>query len=197
MARALMAWGLVLLAGQSAVGRGVLLQFSFDGSLVEAEDIFEVAVGETHTIGIFIIFAPEQEVYDAWNVVILPTGPWDPFANMASAPGGDPVFYFPWYFGSEYGPLPFGAAYDFGSFWSEGVVNYPAIVLDFPVHIPEVPTATTLNLELDPVWTEVSRLSVPLQVTILSDLKLHVVPDPATVVLLALGGLAAVMGRRR
>jgi len=196
MARALVAWGLVLLAGTSAVAEDVLLQFYFDGSPVGPDDVFEVSVGEGHTVGIFI--DPDGLVYDTWWASIITAGAWDPFIDMVPAPGGDPVFHPPWDNDYEFGPYPTDGSYAFGGFNAFIPVDYAMVAVELPINIPEVTAPTILALHFDPVWSAVEFTGIPRSLAFAGDLELHVVPEPTAIGLwLAVGALAAVMGRRR
>ncbi len=178
--------GVVPSAGASAS----LVQFSVDGLPVDGSVPIEVRPSDEIVVGVWVI--PDAPVENFW-VDFYPTGPW-PAPPLAEVPDllmdEDVVMYGPWANGDAFaGYDPAFEMYSIRGFLRGDSWAGPGGVATFVVHIPEVASSTILNLEYD--YGEVG----PGEAQVVLPLVLHVTPEPATIGLLVLGGLAAL--RRR
>lgn len=187
MSRILLA--LVLVAGLSAAANAAVVEFSFDGVPVsQLPSPIEVRASEYHVIDIYI--DPEGDAYDSWDVEIIATGEWDPLAGLTVA---DVSWLPPWVDNALV--LDYAPYYDLGSFTTGDPVGTAGPVAEFEIHIPDLAESTMLNLEFVSEWVLLSNAGIALPVTVGGMLELHITPEPATLGLLVLGGLAAL--RRR
>ena len=178
MARFLLA--LVFAAGLTAAANAAVVQFSVDGVPVDGSVPIEVRPSDTIMVDVWI--TPDTPIENFW-VDVLPTGPWNPLIDAVVAPippWDNEDFFATWDAG--WGVL------SIGGFLRVDPWAGPGGVAEFPVHIPDVPESTILNLEFDYVEVGAGGAQV-------LPLILHVTPEPATIGLLVLGGLAAL--RRR
>ena len=175
MTRVLLA--LVFAAGLTVAANAAVVQFSVDGVPVDGSVPIEVVPSQVIMVDVWIV--PDAPIENFW-VDILPTGPWNPLIDAVALPIGvwaNDDYFAGWDPG--YGVLSIG-----------GFVRAEpwAGVAEFEVHIPDLPISTILNLEYDYVEVGAGGAQV-------LPLILHVTPEPATIGLLVLGGLAAL--RRR
>jgi len=195
MSRILLA--MVFAVGLAGAANAAVMQFSVEGVPVGAGEIIEVEASDYIMIDIWVELDPGESI-DTYVANVLPTGPWDPLpADQGGvfpiAPWGANLAYFA---PDSMGPgMP--TAGNFSDFIPAGTAVSGGVV-EWEVHIPDVPASTILNLEIVPADifgpTLVSLAGVELPLTVLP-LELHVTPEPATLGLLVLGGLAAL--RRR
>jgi hypothetical protein len=178
MARFLLA--LVFAVGLTAAANAAVVQFSVDGVPVDGSVPIEVQPSDEIMVDVWVV--PDGAIENFW-VDILPTGPWNPLVDAVVtpiAPWANDDFFAGW--------DPSWGVLSIGGFLRTEPWAGPGSVAEFLVHIPDVPESTILNLEYD--YIEVgagSAQGLPL--------VLHVTPEPATIGLLVLGGLAAL--RRR
>jgi hypothetical protein len=180
MTRVLLA--LVFAVGLTAAANAAVVQFSVDGVPVDGTVPIEVLPSDEIMVDVWIV--PDAPIENFW-VDILPTGPWDPFVQSGFVVQMLP----PWDNDDSFaGWDPGYGVYSIGGFIRVEPWAGPGAVAQFLVHIPDVPISTILNLEYD--YAEVGAggaQALPL--------ILHVTPEPATIGLLVLGGLAA-LGRK-
>jgi hypothetical protein len=205
MTRVLLA--LVLAAGLTAAANAAVVAFSVDGVPTYGQPV-EVRPSDWLEVGIWI--GPDFPL-ESFTVDFYDTGPWiapEPlpkvdFQDLGPAGTGDVRWVPPepsipdppwdpglsdarWF--SDWGVWSIGGFIS-GTELFEG----PGVVAEFDVHIADYPESTILNLEIDFV-----ELVGPTGYEDMPDvypLVLHVTPEPATIGLLVLGGLAAL--RRR
>ena len=199
MSRVLLA--MVFAVGLAGAANAAVMQFSVDGVPIPAGEVVTVMPSDWIVIDIWIDLnqdAVPPEIADTYVANVIPTGPWDPLPLDASGVAWVP----PWGAGNQvyYPPDFYGAGMPVAGVFSDfitGDVGVDQAVAEFEVHIPDVPFSTILNLEFAPTDvfgdTQVSVAGVLLPLSVLP-LELHV-PEPATLGLLVLGGLAAL--RRR
>jgi len=197
MTRVLLA--LVFAAGLTAAANAAVVQFSVDGVPVDGSVPVEVRPSDWIVVDIWII--PDFPL-ESYTVDFYPTGPWVDPEPLPKVPGdlgpggtGDVRFPPPWDPGlsdaqwfASYGVWSIGGFVS-GTDLFEG----PGSVAEFDVHIADYAESTILNLEIDFV-----ELVGPTGYEDMPDvlpLVLHVTPEPATIGLLVLGGLAVL--RRR
>jgi hypothetical protein len=174
MTRVLLA--LVLAAGLAAAANAAVVQFSVDGVPVDGSVPIEVRASDVIMVDVWI--TPDAPIENFW-VDIIATGPWDPLpvaAAVGVAPWANDDFFAGW--------DPGWGVYSIGGFSRVELWPGPGGVAVFEVHIPDVPPSTILNLEYDYVEVGAGSANV-------LPLILHVTPEPATIGLLVLGGLAA------
>jgi hypothetical protein len=198
MTRLLLA--LVLAAGLTVAANAAVVQFSVDGVPVDGSVPIDVRPSDNIVVDIWI--TPDFPL-ETYLVDIYPTGPWvDPepltkVDNVDIGPAGT---------GEVSIPLPFSQSLSdarwlasFGVWEISGfidgtvLIDQPGPVAFFDVHIPDVPESTLLNLEFD--FVELQGPTGYDDMPEMMPLVLHVTPEPATIGLLVLGGLAAL--RRR
>lgn len=176
------------------------MQFSVNGVPVDGS-VQEVPQGVT-TIGIYM--TPDVSVESFW-VEFFATGPWvapEPLPKLghtlprALLDSGDVTMLGVWdnelaraFWDANYGVWAIGA------FSLSGLEDTPQAVAEFDVDLSNYPVSTVLNLEFD--YAEIGLPAPgPIEVDVTYPLVLHVTPEPATLGLLALGGLAALRRRR-
>ena len=186
----------VMVCVLTAVAGASTMQFSVDGVPVDGS-VQEVPQGLT-TIGVYM--TPDVPVECFW-VDILPTGPWvapEPLPKIgdwsdttALIDSGDVTMLGVWdnEFAAAYWDVNYGV-WSIGSFLVMGFEGEPQTVAEFDVDLSSYPVSTVLNLEFD--YAKVG----PYIVDVILPLSLHVTPEPATLWLFALGGLAAMIRRR-
>jgi len=196
--------GLVLAAGLTAAANAAVVQFSVNGVPTYGQTV-EVRPSDWIEVGIWI--EPDFPL-ESFTVDFYDTGPWiDPYplpkdeGDLGPAGSGavifppwDPVLP-PWDPGlSDARWLEMFGVWEIGGFITgNDLFDRPAVVAQFDVHIADYPESTILNLEFDfaelvgPTGYEDAPDTFPL--------VLHVTPEPATIGLLVLGGLAVL--RRR
>ncbi len=204
MSRVLLA--MVFAVGLAGAANAAVMQFSVDGVPVGPGEVVEVLPSDYIVIDLWIELDPGEE-FDYFMANVVPTGTWDPLPLMPMDPAiawmppfgiGNQLYYPP----DAYGPgMP--VAGSFSDFVALGSGNASGPVLEWEVHIPDLPVSTQLNLEIVPMdifgptvvsYTVPGQGAVPLPLSVLP-LELHITPEPATLGLLVLGGLAAL--RRR
>jgi len=193
---------LVFAVAMGATATASIVQFSVGGTPTDGSVPIEVVPSDWLQIGIYV--TPDFPL-ETYQIDFYETGPWVdpeplpkvPDQDLGPAGTGDVQFPAPW------DPGLSDAKWDPDFFvWSIGgfvsgteLFQGPGDVATFMVHIPDVSESTTLNLEFD-----FAELTAPGQyddAATFYPLRLHVgvAPEPATLGLLALGGLAAL--RRR
>jgi len=179
-------------------------QFAVNGVPVDGS-VQEVPQGVT-TIGIYI--TPDAP-FDMFWVDFLATGQWvapEPLPKIgAPLPGnhtalldsGDVTMLGVWdnldavgYWDAYFDVWSIASIFDWGPLQSG-----PQIVAEFDVDLSDCPASTMLNLEFD--WAEIGTYTGPVQFDVTYPLVLHVTPEPATLCLLALGGLAVLWRQRQ
>lgn len=199
----------VLLAMVFAVGlvgsaNAATMMFSVDGAPIGPGQVVEVVASQVVEIDVWVELEP-GESYDFVMANVVPTGEWDPVMPLTP---GDVAWVPPWGTndakveppGSIMPGVPTGTAMSDSLVVLGLEVDVSGSVLSFPVHIPDVPESTILNFEyvtgemIATFNTKVLLGSTALPLTLVP-LELHVTPEPATLGLLVLGGLAAL--RRR
>ena len=197
MARLLLA--LVLAAGLTVAANAAVVQFSVDGVPVDGSVPVEVRPSDNIVIDIWI--APDFPL-ESYTVDFYATGPWADPDPLPMVPGdlgpngtGDVRFPAPWDPGlSDAQWMASWGVWSIGGFASGATLfEGPGSVAEFDVHIPDVPESTILNLEFD--FIELVGPTGYDDMPQMMPLVLHVTPEPATIGLLVLGGLAAL--RRR
>jgi hypothetical protein len=198
MTRLLLA--LVLAAGLTAAANAAVVQFSVDGLPVDGSVPIEVRPSDNIVVDIWI--TPDFPL-ESYTVDIYPTGPWvDPeplpmLEGIDLGPAGTGDVSFPAPFDPGLSDARWIGAYgvwSIGGFVSGATLfDQPGPVAFFDVHIPDVPISTILNLEID--FVELVGPTGYDDMPEMLPLVLHVTPEPATIGLLVLGGLAAL--RRR
>jgi len=196
MTRLLLA--LVLAAGLTAAANAAVVQFAVDGVPVDGSVPVEVRPSDIVQVGIWI--EPDFPL-ESYLVDFYATGPWMPLPqedNVDIGPAGSGLVGLPtppWDQGlSDARWLDMFGVWEVGGFIATGdLFAAPGVVAFFEAHIPDVPESTILNLELD--FIELSGPTGYDDMPNVLPLVLHVTPEPATIGLLVLGGLAAL--RRR
>jgi len=191
---------LVFAVAMSAAATAGTVQFAVDGVPTDGSVPIEVVPSQQVEIGVYI--TPDFEL-ESFLVDFYPTGPWAPLPQVDGediGPAGSGLVGLPnppWDQGlSDAKWLDMFAVWEVGGFISTGdLFSQPGLVAFFNAVIPDVAESTILNLEFD-----FAELSGPIgggydDAPNLLPLSLHVTPEPATLALLALGGLAAL--RRR
>jgi len=188
---------LVLAAGLTAAANATTVQFSVDGVPVDGSVPVEVRPSDWINVDVWI--APDAPI-SAWFADIFPTGDWpvNPLLDIQPVPVGDWADVENAFF-ENLGWDPGFGVYSIGGFvgiknpddpggpWPQDWAG-PGPVAMFEIHIPDAPVSTILNLEFDAQFVEPAA-------DVVLPLVLHVTPEPATIGLLVLGGLAAL--RRR
>ena len=181
---------LVFAVGMSTAAGASMLQFSINGTPVDGSQQ-EVSQGIV-TIDIYMTPDPNSPVDSFW-VEFYATGPWvapEPLPELADLVASSDVRFI----GDWANDDAFAAWNDSWGLWQVGGFNRVAstdvaqAVAEFDVDLSNYAVSTILNLEID--YGEVGSAEAGTVVP----LVLHV-PEPATLGLLALGGLAAL--RRR
>ena len=188
---------LVFAAAMSATAMASTVQFSVNGVPTDGTVPIEVVPSQQVEIGVYL--TPDFDL-ESYTVDFLATGPWTPLpqedmVDIGPAGSGLVQIPLPWDQGlSSAFWLDMFGTWEIGGFISGAeLFTGPGQVASFMVHIPDVAESTILNLEWDfielagPGGTDPGGTLFPL--------RLHVTPEPATLGLLALGGLAAL--RRR
>ncbi|HUW83896.1 MAG TPA: PEP-CTERM sorting domain-containing protein [Phycisphaerae bacterium] len=188
MTRVLLA--LLFAAGLTVAANAAVVQFSIDGVPIDPAVPVEVEPSDWLMVDVWIV--PDAGGIENFWVDVLMTGPWpEPILPQIPdlLPGGEVVMLPPW--DNEDAVAYYDAGYDvysIGGFVRGDPWVGPGGVAEFLVHIPDVPISTILNLEYD--YVEIGAGTAETL-----PLILHVTPEPATIGLLVLGGLAAL--RRR
>jgi len=190
MTRVLLA--LLLAAGLTAAANAAVVTFSVDGVPTYGQPV-EVRPSDWIEVGIWI--EPDFPL-ESFTVDFYATGPWEPLPKDFWF-GSPIVFPPPW--DPEFADvlwLEMWGVWEIGAFIpGTELFEGPGVVAFFDVHIADYPESTILNLEFDFIELagptgggyEDSPDAYPL--------VLHVTPEPATIGLLMLGGLAVL--RRR
>jgi hypothetical protein len=188
---------LVFAVAMSTTAMASTVQFSVNGVPTDGSVPVEVVPSQQVEIGIYV--TPDFDL-ESFTIDFFETGPWVPLPKTPGVdlgPGGtgDVQFPAPWDPG-----LSDAQWFDSFGVWSVGgfvsgttLFTGPGDVATFVVHIPDVAESTILNLEVD--FVELTAPGFYDDSAQLLPLALHVTPEPATLGLLALGGLAAL--RRR
>ena len=182
----------------SAVATASTVQFSVDGVPTDGSVPIEVVPSQQVQIGLYV--TPDFDL-EGFTVDFYATGPWVPLPQedgVDIGPAGSGLVQFPppWGQGlSDAKWLDLYSVWELGGFAETTLFTGPGDVATFMVHIPDVAESTILNLEFD--FAELAGYlgSPTVEADVLLPLSLHVTPEPATLALLALGGLAAL--RRR
>ena len=194
---------MVVVCALTAGVQGSSMQFSVNGVPVDGS-VQEVPQGVV-TIDIYV--TPDDD-FDAFNVDILPTGAWVPPEPLpkigapatdttALLDSGDVRMLGVWdnenaaaFWIAEYG------VWEIGGFLPVGFERTPQALAEFDVDLSSYAVSTMLNLEFD--YAEIGLGEPPwsIEVDVTYPLVLHVTPEPATLGLLALGGLSALRRRR-
>jgi hypothetical protein len=187
---------LVFAAAMSATATAATVQFSVGGVPTDGSVPIEVVPSQQVQIGLYI--TPDFDL-ESFTADFYETGPWVPLPKEPGdlGPGGSGLVQFP----APWDPgLSDAQWFDSWGVWSIGgfvsgatLFTGPGEVATFTVHIPDVAESTILNLELD--FVELTGPGGYDDMPQMLPLTLHVTPEPATLGLLALGGLAAL--RRR
>jgi len=189
MSRVLLA--MVFAVGLAGSANAAVMQFSIGGVPVGPGEVVEVLPSDILMVDIYI--DPEGQPYDGYVANIEVTGPWDPMPLDASG-----ISWLPPFAQTKQYFTPTQVGNYVVSDNSQSTVTDPQGVCEWEVHVPDVPASTILNLEFVPSGmfgdTGILFAGATLPVTTLP-LELHVTPEPATLGLLVLGGLAAL--RRR
>ena len=175
MTRVLLA--LVFAAGLTVAANAAVVQFSVDGVPVDGSVPIEVVPSQVVMVDVWIVPDAGVPIENFW-VDILATGPWDPLPDAVVTPippWDNDDFFAGW--------DPDWLVLSIGGFLRVEPWAGPGGVAEFPVHIPDLPYSTMLNLEYDYVEIGAGGAEV-------LPLVFHV-PEPATIGLLVLGGLAA------
>jgi len=196
MARTLLA--LLLAAGLTAAASAAVVQFSVDGVPVDGSVPVEVRPSDWIEVGIWI--DPDFPL-ETFLVDFYATGPWVPLPQDGNDIGPAALFPYvrlpdpPWDQGlSGARWLDMFGVWEVCGFISTGeLFAEPGVVAEFDAHIPDVPESTILNLEFD--FAELQGPTGYDDMPEFLPLVLHVTPEPATIGLLVLGGLAVL--RRR
>ena len=189
---------LVFAAAMSAAATASTVQFSVGGVPTDGSVPIEVVPSQQVEIGVYV--TPDFDL-ESYTVDFYATGPWTPLSqqdgvDIGPAGTGEVQIPLPWDQGlSNAAWLESWAVWEIGGFISGTTPLFtgPGVVASFVVHIPNVAESTILNLEWD--FVELAGPGGNDPGGTLLPLRLHVTPEPATLGLLALGGLAAL--RRR
>jgi len=191
---------LVFAVAMSATATAATVQFAVDGVPTDGTVPIEVLASDNIVVGIWVTpdFPLETVLVDVYA-----TGPWvDPepltkVDNVDIGPAGTGEVSIPLPFSQSLSDARWLASYgvwEISGFIDVGdLMDQPGLVAFFDVHIPDLSESTTLNLEFD--YAELTAPGLVDDAPEFLPLVLHVTPEPATLGLLALGGLAAL--RRR
>jgi len=171
------------------------MQFAVGGVPIGPDEVVEVETGEELTVGIYIEPDPGIPFYD-WYAEFYATGPWvdpEPLPKMEDLVARGEI----WMLGVWRGDgaiANWDNQYDF--WWAASLSQYPATispqtVAEFNVDFSNYPVSTMLNLEFG--YAEIGWYEVDTTYPLI----LHVTPEPATLCLLALGGLAVLWRQRQ